>query len=117
MSSSVSADSEAPVETTSINEQTPQLALPAPPTSVEDAIKLDVSTGESVSLYDRMGPTVVNQDGTLSRIVEWADMGEEERTRILRVLGKRNQIRLDAKKEELGINDDGEPKEMKNGEQ
>jgi len=40
----------------------PHLALPAPPTS-EDPIKLDVSTGESVSLYDRLGPTVVNSDG------------------------------------------------------
>ena len=29
-------------------------------------------------------------------------MGENERARILRVLGKRNGIRLDAKKEELG---------------
>lgn len=30
-------------------------------------------------------------------------MGPEERKRILRVLGKRNQIRLEAKKEELGL--------------
>jgi len=42
----------------------PRLALPAPPNSAEEeAIKLDVGTGESVSLYDRLGPTVVNSDG------------------------------------------------------
>ncbi|GAA6061743.1 hypothetical protein JCM10212_000476 [Sporobolomyces blumeae] len=82
-----------------------RLALPAPTpkTETEDgqAIKLDVGTGEVVSLYDRLGPTVVNSDGTLSRIVGWSDMGEMERSRILRVLGKRNGIRLEQKKEEL----------------
>jgi hypothetical protein len=42
----------------------PRLALPAPPSSAEEeAIKLDVGTGEAVSLYDRLGPTVVNSDG------------------------------------------------------
>jgi len=99
------------------------LALPAPPSS-DAPLKLDVSTGESVSLYDRLGPTVVNTDGvsfpplfspkqeveladflmrgqTLSRIMGWGEMGENERARILRVLGKRNALRLDAKKEEL----------------
>ncbi|GAA5841721.1 hypothetical protein JCM3766R1_005161 [Sporobolomyces carnicolor] len=90
---------------------TRRLALPAPPPpttsapAAEGAVKLDVSSGESVSLYDRMGPTIVNSDGTLSRIVGWHEMGPEERKRILRVLGKRNGIRLEAKKEELGIND------------
>jgi predicted Fe-S protein YdhL (DUF1289 family) len=49
---------------------------------------------------------------TLSRIVGWSEMGPEERKRILRVLGKRNQIRLEAKKEELGIKD--ENKDQKN---
>ncbi|GAA5939691.1 uncharacterized protein JCM15063_005259 [Sporobolomyces koalae] len=77
------------------------LALPAPPTASDAPIKLDVGTGESVSLYDRLGPTVVNSDGTLSRIVGWSEMGPNERTRILRVLGKRNAIRLEAKKDEL----------------
>ncbi|GAA5991529.1 hypothetical protein JCM11641_000195 [Rhodosporidiobolus odoratus] len=84
--------------------QHPQLALPAPPESKDDEpLKLDVSTGESVSLFDRLGPTVVNSDGTLSRISNWSEMGDDERKRILRVLGKRNQMRLDAKKAELSM--------------
>lgn len=105
----------------------PQLALPPPPPPDADApLKLDVSTGESVSLYDRLGPTVVNSDGvrllfpflatlhrlifrrsramqTLSRISNWAEMTEPERERILRVLGKRNGIRLEGKRAELGV--------------
>ncbi|GAA5825969.1 hypothetical protein JCM11251_000070 [Rhodosporidiobolus azoricus] len=82
--------------------QSAPLALPAPPEQdADEAIKLDVGTGESVSLYDRLGPTVVNSDGTLSRIANWSEMTEHERNRILRVLGARNQIRLEAKKAEL----------------
>lgn len=92
----------------------PRLALPAPPppitsgergpdeTGEEAATQINVN-GASVSLFDKMGPTIVNSDGTLSRIVGWPEMTPDERKRTLRVLGKRNQIRLEAKKEELGI--------------
>ncbi|SCZ87809.1 BZ3500_MvSof-1268-A1-R1_Chr2-3g05277 [Microbotryum saponariae] len=77
------------------------LALPAPETrSADDPIRLNVSTGESYSLYERLGPTIVASDGTLSRIGNWAEMDELERSRVLRVLGKRNQIRLEAKRNE-----------------
>ncbi|PWN21034.1 hypothetical protein BCV69DRAFT_234243, partial [Microstroma glucosiphilum] len=54
---------------------------------------LDVSTGGKVAL-DELGPMVVNKDGTLSRIHNWAGMTEAERARTLRVLGARNQIRM-----------------------
>jgi len=117
------------------------LALPAPPSASDAPLKLDVSTGESVSLYDRLGPTVVNTDGvsfpplfspkqeveladflmrgqTLSRIMGWGEMGENERARILRVLGKRNALRLDAKKEELAREAaDGKEKAAEEGKQ
>lgn len=36
----------------------------------------------------------MNQDGTLSRINNWAEMSEVERGNALRVLGKRNKERL-----------------------
>jgi predicted Fe-S protein YdhL (DUF1289 family) len=36
---------------------------------------------------------VINSDGTLSRIGNWAEMSEAERQRTIRVLGKRNQLR------------------------
>ncbi|GAA5985271.1 hypothetical protein JCM10908_002596 [Rhodotorula pacifica] len=83
----------------------PMLALPAP--SDDQHVKLEVN-GQSFSLFDKMGPTVVNSDGTLSRIADWAEKTPAERANILRVLGKRNMLRLDQKKAELGIKEDGE---------
>ncbi|BGP57438.1 hypothetical protein JCM8202_001996 [Rhodotorula sphaerocarpa] len=83
----------------------PTLALPAPSDADENHTQLEVN-GQAFSLYDRMGPTVVNSDGTLSRIADWAEKTPAERERILRVLGKRNMLRLDQKKAELGIRGD-----------
>ncbi|KAK6363731.1 hypothetical protein TWF730_001149 [Orbilia blumenaviensis] len=76
--------------------QPPQetLALPAPQTEAhkeEPAKKLEVGT-EALKL-DHLGPLVVNSDGTLSRIHNWADMTPLERERTIKVLGKRNQLR------------------------
>ncbi|KAF1948648.1 hypothetical protein CC80DRAFT_356937, partial [Byssothecium circinans] len=72
------------------------LPLPAPPAEA-DAIQLDVGSGEGVKL-DHLGPMVVNRDGTLSRISNWEQMTEIERRNTLRVLSKRNQLRMDAVK-------------------
>lgn len=36
----------------------------------------------------------MNQDGTLSRIANWAQMTDIEKRNTLRVLGKRNQVRM-----------------------
>lgn len=69
----------------------PHAPLPLPePTS--DATQLNVN-GEGVKL-DHLGPLVVNKDGTLSRIANWDKMAEIEKQNTLRVLGKRNQLRL-----------------------
>ncbi|KAJ3100679.1 hypothetical protein HDU97_002022 [Phlyctochytrium planicorne] len=72
--------------------------------------------GTTTVALDALGPVVVNevhhfripwysvrtkpnifsqQDGTLSRISNWAMMSEPERATTLRVLGKRNQKRLE----------------------
>lgn len=40
----------------------PTLALPAPSDADENHTQLEVN-GQAFSLYDRMGPTVVNSDG------------------------------------------------------
>ncbi|KAL1872202.1 hypothetical protein Plec18167_006805 [Paecilomyces lecythidis] len=86
---------------TNINNGSP-LALPP---ADEGAQKLDVSgSGGSVKL-DHLGPLVVNQDGTLSRISNWDKMTEIEKKNTLRVLGKRNQQRMDALK---AANNEGE---------
>jgi len=43
---------------------------------------------------DELGPMIVNSDGTLSRIANWQTMTDLERERTVRVLNKRNQLRL-----------------------
>lgn len=70
------------------------LPLPEPGQEGGDGktISLDVG-GEGVRL-DHMGPLVVNTDGTMSRISNWAEMSDIERDNTLRILGKRNQQRL-----------------------
>ncbi|KAJ0161313.1 hypothetical protein CTA2_6436 [Colletotrichum tanaceti] len=61
------------------------------------SITLDMSGGDGASTkLDHLGPLVVNQDGTMSRIGNWGEMTEIERRNTLRILGKRNQIRLAA---------------------
>lgn len=57
--------------------------------------------GGDTFTFDKLGPMVVNQDGTLSRIHNWADMSQAEQERTLRVINKRNQTRLHALKKEL----------------
>ncbi|KAJ4384627.1 hypothetical protein N0V86_000227 [Didymella sp. IMI 355093] len=56
------------------------------------APQLEVN-GEGVTL-DHLGPMVVNKDGSLSRIANWETMSDKEKKNTLRVLGKRNQLRL-----------------------
>ncbi len=62
-----------------------------------EVTKLDIGAGGEASVsLDHLGPMVVHQDGTLSRIANWGDMTEVERRNTLRVLGKRNQLRLES---------------------
>ena len=85
------------------NNNSPQLALPS--TQTDSSIKLDMSSGSSTVKLDHLGPLVVNQDGTLSRISNWEQMADIEKKNTLRVLGKRNQSRL-AKLKEAGAHVD-----------
>lgn len=77
----------------STNPQAP-LRFPALPPSEpsSDAPQLEVGA-EGVTL-DHLGPLVVNKDGSLSRIANWETMSEKEKKNTLRVLKKRNQLRL-----------------------
>lgn len=71
----------------------PGIGLPAPGEGTP--IKLDVSgEGSTVKLSD-IGPIVVNVDGTVSRINNWSEMTEFERETTLRMVGKRNKVRLE----------------------
>lgn len=76
-------------------EQVPgQNPLPLPEPEAGSAAQLDAGTGQSVKL-GHLGPMVVNRDGTLSRIANWEHMSEFERQNTLRILGKRNQLRME----------------------
>jgi hypothetical protein len=70
--------------------------LPLPAPSSENTTKLDMSTGSSTVKLDHLGPLVVNKDGTLSRIANWEQMAEIEKSNTLRILGKRNMLRREA---------------------
>ncbi|KJZ80317.1 hypothetical protein HIM_00167 [Hirsutella minnesotensis 3608] len=83
-------------ETSSANDK----ALPAPGDGT-DVVNLDVSGDGTTVKLGALGPLVVNQDGTMSRISNWAEMSPIERENTLRILGKRNRTRLDALKKAL----------------
>ncbi|KAK9426390.1 hypothetical protein SUNI508_02831 [Seiridium unicorne] len=80
--------------------------LPLPePSKDGESVTLNVG-GEGVRL-DHMGPLVVNQDGSMSRISNWAEMSEIERENTLRIVGKRNQQRLKKLREAAGAGAEG----------
>ena len=89
----------------SLNQDTTQqkapLALPEAPSS-DGTHQIDLSDGTGTAKLDHLGPLVVNADGTLSRIGNWAQMTEIERNNTLKVLGRRNQVRLKALREQRG---------------
>lgn len=80
-------------------QQDEPMQLP-PPSADSSRTKLDLSSG-SADLTDKLGPLVINKDGTTSRIVNWSKMTEMERERTLRIISKRNRERLAKLKEEL----------------
>ncbi|KAI1171144.1 hypothetical protein F4777DRAFT_566472 [Nemania sp. FL0916] len=70
----------------------PLPALPA--TGGEEGSPATLEVGGAALRLDHLGPLVVNVDGTLSRIANWEKMADVERENTLRILGKRNQMRL-----------------------
>ncbi|KAL5596508.1 hypothetical protein BROUX41_006733 [Berkeleyomyces rouxiae] len=79
---------------TTASQAQPPLPLPEPPADGAGHVQLDMSTGSAEAKLDGLGPLVVNQDGTVSRINNWGAMSEIERQNTLRILGKRNKLRL-----------------------
>jgi hypothetical protein len=61
---------------------------------------LDVSGDGTTAKLDHLGPIVVNQDGSLSRIGNWDEMSNIEQKNAMRILGKRNAARLAALRSE-----------------
>jgi len=56
----------------------------------------DKATTDQTPLdFNRLGPLVVNKDGTLSRLDNWAQMNAQERKKTVEYLRKRNMIRME----------------------
>jgi len=53
-------------------------------------------TSKPLNLAEKLGPLVVNKDGTTNRITNWADMTKEEKETTMRVITARNRKRLSA---------------------
>ncbi|KAF9932362.1 hypothetical protein FBU30_008342 [Linnemannia zychae] len=72
----------------------PMLTLPAPGDvpAAGGSPQLEVN-GQDIKL-DILGPVVVNEDGTMSRIDNWHEMAEIEKANVRRILLKRNAARL-----------------------
>ncbi|KAK3944521.1 hypothetical protein QBC46DRAFT_374544 [Diplogelasinospora grovesii] len=72
-------------------------ALPAPPAHApgeEGSGLTTIEVNGAAVILDNLGPMVVGRDGTVSRIANWHEMAAVERENTLRILGKRNQLRL-----------------------
>ncbi|CAE6487650.1 unnamed protein product [Rhizoctonia solani] len=79
------------------------LALPAPEegsANESGTTTLEIG-GKSIS-FDKLGPMVVNSDGTLSRIANWQEMTPAEQNNTIRVLSKRNQLRTSTFAQAIG---------------
>jgi len=73
-----------------------RMGLP-PPSENSNNVKIQLN-GDSVAL-DYLGPTVVQEDGTLKTIANWVNMTKGEQDATWRVIVKRNRKRLAALKE------------------
>ncbi|KAK3344638.1 hypothetical protein B0H65DRAFT_492872 [Neurospora tetraspora] len=85
------------VESQKLQNNNNPLPLPSPETAThvppEEQPKVVTVNGQAVAL-DNLGPMVVHKDGTISRIANWHEMTDIEQESTLRILGKRNQLRL-----------------------
>ncbi|KAI0457231.1 hypothetical protein F5B21DRAFT_100584 [Xylaria acuta] len=79
---------------TQTESQPPSDSFPLPALPAADGASSTLEVGGAALRLDHLGPLVVNEDGTLSRIANWEKMADIERENTLRILGKRNQMRL-----------------------
>jgi hypothetical protein len=49
---------------------------------------------DSTLKLDELGPVVINEDGSISRILNWNKMNQAEKDSTMRIIGKRNQQRI-----------------------
>ena len=77
---------------------------PSPSGDDASVPKLDINSGESIAM-DAMGPVVVNDDGSLSRIANWPMLTDREKEVTQRRIAKRNNERLDRLRQAAKEND------------
>jgi hypothetical protein len=94
------ADEELAASTSNPDAPNEPLALPEVPHN--GTTQLDLSNGDATVKLDHLGPMVIGVDGTLSRISNWEGMTAGEKKATLRIIGRRNQQRLDALKAKEG---------------
>lgn len=81
--------------------------------NVEDTILIDGTPSDStagkeaVGDWNTLGPLVVNKDGTLSRLENWAGMNAQERRRTVEYLRKRNLLRMEGAVDAEGTEGNG----------
>jgi len=91
------------------NETTDILLLP-PPTTIEgdETETPQLKLGDTLKL-DKLGPIIINSDGTTRRITNWDNLTKHEQESTYRVISARNKRRLDQLRRELAENPpDGE---------
>ncbi|KZW04243.1 hypothetical protein EXIGLDRAFT_758538 [Exidia glandulosa HHB12029] len=76
----------------------PKLLLPPTATAAEAEAAAEptmqvLEVDGAKILLDKLGPVVVNTDGSISRIANWHELSEHERKTTLRRIGQRNQER------------------------
>ncbi|KAI8639435.1 hypothetical protein BD408DRAFT_421453 [Parasitella parasitica] len=91
MSSSSSFPADVPIK--------PVLALPS---TADETVQVDINDTYKLN---ELGPVVINENGTMSRINNWFEMNEIERANVKRVLLERNRKRL-AKLKEAAVEEE-----------
>ncbi|KAG8968170.1 hypothetical protein FRC05_001647 [Tulasnella sp. 425] len=89
-----------PVDSAPSDQPSPDSQQPLLPGPDEIPADDAVLLSEEAQL-ERLGPIVVNSDGTLSRISNWQGMNKAEKALTLKRLKKRNEQRLKQLKEQM----------------
>jgi hypothetical protein len=99
-------------------EDGPEPVLPLPPSAPlgtegaggEGEVQTITVDGVGVKL-DRLGPIIINTDGTMTRIANWTQMTEGERQTALRRIAKRNRERREQLRLQKEAQEQQQPKE------
>ena len=91
----VSCSSELPASGDSLPALPPSNPLASSPASEEGLVETLVVGGASLKM-DRLGPIVLNTDGSTSRISNWHEMTSEEQENTMRLIARRNKKRIEA---------------------